>query len=224
MVGMRSGLLADWKTAFILFCLGPMLLSGCTGSSEAEEEVVEQVADELPAPADPPPSDPPDVSGPTLSFGASPTVVDEGTTTTLTWSTTDADSCTASGGWSGNRSASGSETVGPLSAGTTYSLSCTGSGGSVLEMISVSVVGPVQLSWVAPTENVDGSLLTDLAGFRIYYGAASRSYSDMVDVASADATSHTLSLTTGDYYVAMTALDAEGNESAYSNEVLKTRL
>ena len=90
--------------------------------------------------------------------------------------------------------------------------------------ISVAVIGPVALSWVAPAENVDGSPLVDLNGYRIYYGDASRNYSDMVDVVNPTATSHTLSLASGDYYVAMTALDGDGNESAYSNEVLKTRL
>ena len=94
----------------------------------------------------------------------------------------------------------------------------------MLEMISVAVIGPVQLSWVAPSENVDGSQLTDLAGYRIYYGLSSRSYSDMVELVDPGMTSHTLSLASGDYFMAMTALDGEGNESGYSNEVLKTRL
>ena len=71
-------------------------------------------------------------------------------------------------------------------------------------------------------QNVDGTPLTDLAGYRIYYGTVSRTYSDMVEVTDPQTTSHTLDLTSGDYYVAMTALDLEGNESAYSNEVLKT--
>ena len=71
---------------------------------------------------------------------------------------------------------------------------------------------------------MDGSELTDLAGYRIYYGDERRNYSGMVDLTNASATSHTLTLASGDYFVAMTAYDAEGNESAYSNEVLKTRL
>ena len=89
-------------------------------------------------------------------------------------------------------------------------------------MLSVGVIGPVQLSWVAPDENVDGSTLTDLAGYRIYYGTSSRDYSDMVSLNNPAATAHTLTLASGDYYVAMTAMDADGNESGYSNEVIKT--
>ncbi|HEY5644822.1 MAG TPA: hypothetical protein VIS76_02675, partial [Pseudomonadales bacterium] len=113
-------------------------------------------------------------------MSASDLTVAEGGSTTLRWSATGADSCTASGGWSGSLPASGSRTVGPLTAATTFSLSCAGSGGSTLEMISVAVVGPVPVAWIAPEENVDGSALTDLAGYRIYYGSASRTYSDML--------------------------------------------
>ena len=91
-------------------------------------------------------------------------------------------------------------------------------------MLTVSVVSAVSLNWQAPTENVDGSSLTDLAGYRIYYGSGSRDYSDMIDVTNASAVTETLDLVSGDYYVAMTALDQDGNESAYSNEVLKTAL
>ena len=88
-------------------------------------------------------------------------------------------------------------------------------------MVSVSVNGSMSLSWVAPSENVDGSRLTDLAGYRVYYGDSSRDYADMTDISSPSSTATTLILPSGDYYVAMTALDQEGNESSYSNEVLK---
>lgn len=208
--------------------LGMVLLAaGCTGSSAKTDDVATANA---PAAGTDSGSGsgsggtPPAAGAPTVTLSASDLEIDEGGSVNLVWSSTNADSCTASGGWSGDLPASGSRNVGPLSAGTTFSLSCTGAGGSALEMLSVGVIGPVQLSWVAPEENVDGSSLTDLAGYRIYYGTSSRSYSDMVDLANPAATAHTLTLASGDYYVAMTALDGEGNESAYSNEVIKTRL
>jgi hypothetical protein len=75
---------------------------------------------------------------------------------------------------------------------------------------------------VAPTENVDGTPLTDLAGYRVYYGTSSRGYGNPVAVANPTQSSVEIPAPSGNYYVAMTALDAEGNESAYSNEVLKT--
>ena len=90
-----------------------------------------------------------------------------------------------------------------------------------MTMIAVNVNAVLNLSWVAPTENVDGTPLTDLAGYRIYYGDDSQSYPNATDINDANATNFALTLPSGSYYVAMTALDVDGNESAYSNEVLK---
>ena len=205
-----------------------LLLGGCSGTSAKSSDVA--TADDgagsgsttPPSGGTPPPSGGTDA--PSISFSASPLTVDEGGASTLTWSVSNADGCTASGGWSGNLGSSGSVSTGSLSVGTTFSLSCTGPGGSALEMISIAVRGPVQLSWAPPTENVDGTPLTDLSAYRIYYGDTSRTYAQVVEVGNPAATSHTLTLASGDYYVAMTAVDVDGNESAYSNEVVKTRL
>jgi uncharacterized protein YfaP (DUF2135 family) len=85
------------------------------------------------------------------------------------------------------------------------------------------------LTWDAPTTNVDGSLLTDLAGFKVYWGLTSGSYSSVKDVGMAGVGNGNLvggvdisSLgwpqnTT--YYVVLTAYDTYGNESSYSNQV-----
>ena len=112
--------------------------------------------------------------------------------------------------------------VGPLSGTTTFTLSCSGPGGNVIRMLTVSMMGQVTLNWMAPTQNVDGTALTDLAGYRIHYGTTSRNYTDSVPVSNPTTTSRSLSLITGDYYFAMTALDQQGEESAYSNEVRMT--
>ena len=82
--------------------------------------------------------------------------------------------------------------------------------------------GSTYLSWVAPTTNTDGSQLTDLAGFRVYYGTSSESYSSSVDVGNV-ASCYVTGLGTGDtYYFAITAYDLIGNESGYSNELIRT--
>ena len=78
------------------------------------------------------------------------------------------------------------------------------------------------LSWQAPTKNVDGSTLTNLSGYKIYYGTASGNYTQTVSVAGASTTQWTLALAPGTYYFAMTALDASGGESSRTNEVSKT--
>ncbi|MEW6214947.1 MAG: MopE-related protein [Nitrospirota bacterium] len=75
------------------------------------------------------------------------------------------------------------------------------------------------MSWDAPTTNADGTPLTDLDGYKVYYGTASGNYSEVVNVGRV--TSHTINnLTNGaTYYFAATAYDIAGNESEYSNEV-----
>ena len=83
-------------------------------------------------------------------------------------------------------------------------------------------VHALEACWVAPTENVDGSALTDLDAFRIYYGIASRDYTQLIHLDDETLTCHSWTTADGDYFIAMTALDVDGNESAYSNEVLKT--
>lgn len=78
------------------------------------------------------------------------------------------------------------------------------------------------LSWDAPQTNIDGSPVSDLAGYRVYYGTSSGNYTSSVDIGLANAVVID-SLTPGaTYYFVITTYDASGNESAYSNEVSKT--
>lgn len=197
--------------------------SGCTGSTDSADTLSEPGVVERPDPPTSPPEQPPAESAdPSVSFTSAEDVVDSGDSVLLSWNAQNVDSCVASGGWSGNRGVQGSANVGPLDASTTFSLTCSGDGGSAVAMLSVSVFGVVGLSWQAPTENVDGSPLEDLAGYKIYYGSESRSYTDQVQVNSPSTTTQDVTLASGSYYFAMTALDVEGNESAYSNEVVRT--
>ena len=77
------------------------------------------------------------------------------------------------------------------------------------------------LSWDTPTNNTDGTELTDLAGYKVYYGTSSGVYDNVIDVA--DVTTYTLTdISPATYYFAVTAYDELGNESDYSNEVSKT--
>ncbi len=81
--------------------------------------------------------------------------------------------------------------------------------------------GSVNLTWVAPQANADGSTLFDLGGFRIYYGKNSNGYYDYsLDVGNAtSAAIHDLS--SGTWCFALTAYDMAGNESDYSPGVCK---
>ena len=83
------------------------------------------------------------------------------------------------------------------------------------------------LAWDAPTTNTDGSSLnpaTDLSLYKIYYGTASLTYTTVVNITNPGTTtiSQTLNLSPGTYYFAVTTVDASGQESSYSNEVMKT--
>jgi hypothetical protein len=87
-------------------------------------------------------------------------------------------------------------------------------------MVTVQVVDRV-LRWQAPTQNVDGSPLTDLSGYVIYWGTSSRNYIGSYTINSPTTTEWEATVPAGSYYFAMTAFDSENNESGYSNEVLK---
>ncbi|MEO5635270.1 MAG: S8 family serine peptidase [Candidatus Paceibacterota bacterium] len=78
---------------------------------------------------------------PTLSLSANPTSITSGQSSTLSWSSTNAASCTASGGWSGVKTTSGSELVAPTQT-TSYTLSCTGTGGTVSQSATVTLPSP----------------------------------------------------------------------------------
>lgn len=80
-------------------------------------------------------------TAPTVSISASPALVDANANSTLTWSSTNATACTGSGAWSGSKSLSGSQQVGPISGTTSYTLTCTGTGGTTVRSAVVSIRG-----------------------------------------------------------------------------------
>ena len=93
----------------------------------------------------------------------------------------------------------------------------------MLLLLSVSPVyaGEATLTWDAPTTNADGTPLTDLGGYKVYYGVAPRIYGTPTDVGKV-LTYKVINLSEGTKYFAVTAYDTSGNESCYSNEVSKT--
>lgn len=82
--------------------------------------------------------------------------------------------------------------------------------------------GEVTVSWTAPTQNTDNSPLTDLAGFKVYYGL---SESDLSNVVNAIGNKLTIKdLTSDTYYFAVTAVNSLDVESDKSNVVSKVVL
>jgi PKD repeat protein len=80
----------------------------------------------------------------------------------------------------------------------------------------------VQLTWTAPTTNANGTPLTDLGGYWLYYRQTSGNLTQNVDVGNQ--TTYLLSgLVDGQvYYFAVTAYDTSGNQSVLSNQVSAT--
>ena len=89
--------------------------------------------------------------------------------------------------------------------------------------VVATATGSASLSWVAPTTRTDGTSLTNLSGFRIYYGKTATSLTNTMSVSGASTTTAVVgTLTTGTWYFAVTALDTSGNESNKSNVASKT--
>ena len=76
-------------------------------------------------------------SAPTVKLSANPESVSSGGSSTLTWSSTDATSCAASGGWSGTLATSGSKSTAAQTAAKSYTLTCTGAGGSTSDTLTI---------------------------------------------------------------------------------------
>lgn len=86
--------------------------------------------------------------------------------------------------------------------------------------INVSQVanGSATLTWTAPTMNSDGSPLTDLASYRIYYGFSEGDYPNTVNVNNPGITSYVVeNLPPNTYFFVTTSVNSGGIESAFSN-------
>jgi hypothetical protein len=82
--------------------------------------------------------------------------------------------------------------------------------------------GAASLTWTPPTQNTDGTTLTNLAGYRIVYGASAAQLTQTIQLTNAGLSSYVVeNLAPGTYYFAIRAYTASGAESADSNVVLK---
>ena len=83
--------------------------------------------------------------------------------------------------------------------------------------------GTATLSWLAPTTDTDGAPLTDLAGYRIYYGTSAGALSDTIPLTSVGLQTYVIpNLSPGTWYFAVKAVASTGVESALSVIVSKT--
>jgi ABC-type transporter MlaC component len=82
--------------------------------------------------------------------------------------------------------------------------------------------GQASLSWSAPTTNTDGTPVSNLAGYNIYIGNASRSYQQKINAGLVSSYAVTNLADGATYYFAVTAYNSAGMESPYSVEGTKT--
>jgi hypothetical protein len=99
----------------------------------------------------------------------------------------------------------------------------TGSFGDVPRAASVA---NVTISWMPPDTNVDGSALTNLAGYRIHYGIDARALTSEVDVQTPGLTDYVVDNLKPNttYYFAVSTYNSAGVESSNSPVVSVTTL
>jgi hypothetical protein len=80
----------------------------------------------------------------------------------------------------------------------------------------------ISLSWAAPSQREDNEpiSLSEIAGYKVYYGKARRKYTNSVTINDGTADGHTFRhFAAGTYFFALTTFDTEGRESQYSAEI-----
>jgi hypothetical protein len=147
-------------------------------------------------------------------------------------------SITGQPAWASFNSTTGALTGTPTASevGATGSITITASDGSSTASLSPFTIqvkaavasspptgGTATLSWNAPAYNTDGSPVTGLAGYHIYYGTDQSTPSHTIDINGPTATSYVVQgLTPGTYYFTVVAYNASGVDSPESNVAVKT--
>ncbi|TFB08179.1 hypothetical protein E3V08_05175 [Candidatus Atribacteria bacterium MT.SAG.1] len=132
------------------------------------------------------------VSGPSVDLRVNgyngPISVPYNGSVNLTWYSSNVDSCYASNGWSGSKSVSGSESRTNLTFSKTYTITCSGSGGSVSDSVSINVdgyqndnppiadAGPNKSVYEDQTVTLNGSGYDPDGGSVTYYWSCSGGY------------------------------------------------
>ena len=124
-------------------------------------------------------------------------------------------SSSSSSGGSSSSSGSSSSTVASNSGSSSGSSSSSSSGAIGTKTAS--------LSWSAPVENTNGTALTNLSGYHIYYGTSTGAMTNKVSISTVGILSYVIdNMASGNWYFAVTSLNSAGVESALSNTIQAT--
>ena len=118
-----------------------------------------------------------------------------------------------------NASLSDSLTVSSLD-GTTHTIVIT-----IYGMDEIAQPTNIDITWVAPVEREDNApiSLSEIAGYKIYYGSAQSQYPNNITINDGSAVDYTFqSFAAGTYYFVVTTVDTEGRESGFSTEIVYT--
>ena len=188
-----------------LALLGTLVLAGCGGGG------ADSGANAQPPGTQPPGTQPPGTSpAPTVSLSAAPTTVAAGGSTLLTWSSSNASGCAATVGWSGAKATSGNQTINPVSATSTYTLTCTGSGGSTTRSVTVNVTAAIGVSGAVDSSLRDrhqesANLVFAFAGSNTTTGTPAATAPVMQDAGACTFRYDLAGLAAGNYTVALTS-------------------
>lgn len=225
----------ETRSALAVFCLSlSALLSGCGGMGDDNSPTGSSTSSSAPGAST-------ETSVPTIKLSGTPagtvvagnayvfqpTVQTTGGTATL--------SATGLPSWATINSSTGEISGTPTSGdvGTTSNIAIIAVDGNAtasLPLFAIDVTAPgvtaagsASLSWTAPTQNTDGTPVTDLAGYHIYFGTSVGTLNSLIDVPGAATTEYEISnLSSGTYYFIVVAYNALGFESPSSNQASKT--
>jgi hypothetical protein len=108
----------------------------------------------------------------------------------------------------------------PINSASTFGLRCEGNGKTGVHTLTVRVADSL-IAWQAPTENVDGTSLTTLAGYRVHCDTAPRNCTSTETLAPRVSEFSLVDFPAGEYRVALTAFNDANDESEYSAEIIK---
>jgi len=93
---------------------------------------------------------------------------------------------------------------------------------SIEVVASGSATGSMTLDWRPPTQNEDGSQLTNLAAYRLYWSRDGSGFIDSVSISNPGVTRYVVDgLPSGTYEVVITAINSAGIESRLSNAITR---
>jgi hypothetical protein len=120
----------------------------------------------------------------------------------------------------GGGGGAGASTLGaPASQAATSSLSSA----TASSPPPTASTGAVTLNWTPPTENTDGTPLTNLSGYDIHYGNSSGNYTQTITVSNPGIATYVVdNLTPGTYFFTVTAVNSQGAQSPLSSQVSTT--